>query len=129
MHIGFFHSPNFPTDHHQLCFEIAAIVVLHTFGLQTEVRAFLDRSWLVSCSSLPCEITTNAGVTVNTNPEGTVCWGVASGWTMSRRPPTKMNTKNGPSRVLFSFQPVLHDWCNKGRVMCYPVFYAHNRKE
>ena len=21
----------------------------------------------------------------------------------------------------FSFQPVLHDWCNKGRVMCYPV--------
>ena len=22
---------------------------------------------------------------------------------------------------LFSFQPVLHDWCNKGRGMCYPV--------
>ena len=21
----------------------------------------------------------------------------------------------------FSFQPVLHDWCNKGRDMCYPV--------
>ena len=21
----------------------------------------------------------------------------------------------------FSFQPVLHDWCNKGRSMCYPV--------
>ena len=21
----------------------------------------------------------------------------------------------------FSFQPVLHDWCNKGRRMCYPV--------
>ena len=21
----------------------------------------------------------------------------------------------------FSFQPVLHDWCNKGRGMCYPV--------
>ena len=21
----------------------------------------------------------------------------------------------------FSFQPVLHDWCNKGRYMCYPV--------
>ena len=21
----------------------------------------------------------------------------------------------------FSFQPVLHDWCNKGRCMCYPV--------
>ena len=21
----------------------------------------------------------------------------------------------------FSFQPVIHDWCNKGRVMCYPV--------
>ena len=20
-----------------------------------------------------------------------------------------------------SFQPVLHDWCNKGRGMCYPV--------
>ena len=22
----------------------------------------------------------------------------------------------------FSFQPVLHDWCNKGRGMCYPVW-------
>ena len=21
----------------------------------------------------------------------------------------------------FSFQPVLHDWCNKGRCICYPV--------
>ena len=21
-----------------------------------------------------------------------------------------------------SFQPVLHDWCNKGRGMCYPVY-------
>ena len=21
----------------------------------------------------------------------------------------------------FSVQPVLHDWCNKGRGMCYPV--------
>ena len=21
----------------------------------------------------------------------------------------------------FSFQPVLHDWCNKGHVMCYPI--------
>ena len=24
-------------------------------------------------------------------------------------------------RQYFSFQPVLHDWCNKGRGMCYPV--------
>ena len=23
--------------------------------------------------------------------------------------------------LYFSFQPVLHDWCNKGRCMCYPV--------
>ena len=23
--------------------------------------------------------------------------------------------------IYFSFQPVLHDWCNKGRGMCYPV--------
>ena len=22
----------------------------------------------------------------------------------------------------FSFQPVLHDWCSKGRGMCYPVW-------
>ena len=26
----------------------------------------------------------------------------------------------GPVEQL-SFQPVLHDWCNKGRGMCYPV--------
>ena len=26
------------------------------------------------------------------------------------------------------FQPVLHDWCNKGRVMCYPVWgTVHNK--
>ena len=24
-------------------------------------------------------------------------------------------------RLYFSFLPVLHDWCNKGRGMCYPV--------
>ena len=36
----------------------------------------------------------------------------------------------------FSFQPVLHDWYNKGRGMCYPVWdgaykrtLAANRKE
>ena len=23
--------------------------------------------------------------------------------------------------ILLSFQPVLHDWCNKDRGMCYPV--------
>ena len=23
--------------------------------------------------------------------------------------------------IYFSFQPVLHDWCNKGRGVCYPV--------
>ena len=23
--------------------------------------------------------------------------------------------------IYFFFQPVLHDWCNKGRGMCYPV--------
>ena len=36
----------------------------------------------------------------------------------------------------FSFQPVFHDWCNKGRGMCYSVYGimhikkpAANRKE
>ena len=24
-------------------------------------------------------------------------------------------------QYFFLFQPVLHDWCNKGRGMCYPV--------
>ena len=27
----------------------------------------------------------------------------------------------GPTELFLSFQPVLHDWCNKGRGMCYPV--------
>ena len=27
-------------------------------------------------------------------------------------------------RTLFSLQPVLHDWCNKGRGMCYPVCWT-----
>ena len=25
----------------------------------------------------------------------------------------------------FSFQPLLHDWCNKGRGMCYPVYFYY----
>ena len=29
----------------------------------------------------------------------------------------------------FSFQPMLHDWCNKGRDMCYPVFGVVHIKE
>ena len=29
----------------------------------------------------------------------------------------------------FSFQPVLHDWCNKGRDMCHPVFGMMHIKE
>ena len=29
----------------------------------------------------------------------------------------------------FSFQPVLHDWCNKGCGMCYPVCGMVHTKE
>ena len=29
----------------------------------------------------------------------------------------------------FSFHPVLHDWCNKGRGMCYPVCGMMHIKE
>ena len=29
----------------------------------------------------------------------------------------------------FSFHPVLHDWCNKGRGMCYPVYGMVHIKE
>ena len=29
----------------------------------------------------------------------------------------------------FSFQPVLHDWCNKGHGMCYPVYGMGHIKE
>ena len=29
----------------------------------------------------------------------------------------------------FSFQPVLHDWCNKGRGMHYPVYGMMHIKE
>ena len=29
----------------------------------------------------------------------------------------------------FSFQPVLHDWCNKSRDMCYPVCAVMHIKE
>ena len=32
-----------------------------------------------------------------------------------------MGRRIDPSLSYFSFQPVLHDWCNKGCGMCYPV--------
>ena len=32
-----------------------------------------------------------------------------------------MGRRIDPSWSYFSFQPVLHDWCNKGCGMCYPV--------
>ena len=31
--------------------------------------------------------------------------------------------------IYFSFQPVLHDWCHKGRGMCYPVCGMMHIKE
>ena len=36
----------------------------------------------------------------------------------------KINNKqiNPHTHTYFSFQPVLHDWCNKGCGMCYPVY-------
>ena len=35
-----------------------------------------------------------------------------------------------PSNIAyFSFQPVLHDWCNKDRCMCYPFYGIVNIKE
>ena len=34
----------------------------------------------------------------------------------------------GPTSY-FSFQPLLHNWCNKGRRMCYPVCGMMNIKE
>ena len=33
------------------------------------------------------------------------------------------------SEILVIFQPVLHDWCNKGYGMCYPVCGMVNIKE
>ena len=33
------------------------------------------------------------------------------------------------NKVYFSFQPVLHDWCNKGCSMCYPVCEMVHIKE
>ena len=32
-----------------------------------------------------------------------------------------MGRRIDPSLSYFSFQPVLHDWCNKSRGTCYPV--------
>ena len=40
--------------------------------------------------------------------------------------PPKLNCLVGS---YFSFQPVLHDWCNKGRGMCYPVCGMEHIKE
>ena len=57
----------------------------------------------------------NAGVTV-TSPLHHV------------EPSWYMHTANS-SDVYFSFQPVLHDWCNKGCGMCYPVCGMMHIKE
>ena len=40
-----------------------------------------------------------------------------------------MDRRIDPSLSYFSFQPVLHDWCNKGRGMCYPVCGMMHIKE
>ena len=46
---------------------------------------------------------------------------------------SSMGILHGGPISYFSFQPVLHDWCNKGRGMCYHGAYkrtlAANRKE
>ena len=40
-----------------------------------------------------------------------------------------MSRRIDPSLGYFSFQPVLHDWYNKGRDMCYPVCGMMHMKE
>ena len=35
---------------------------------------------------------------------------------------TGLNSSVNRNSCYFSFQPVLHDWCNEGRGMCYPVY-------
>ena len=40
-----------------------------------------------------------------------------------------MGRQIDPSLTYFSFQPVLHDWCNKGCGMCYPVCGMMHIKE
>ena len=45
--------------------------------------------------------------------------------TMSRR----INPSLWIHMSYFSFQPVLHDWCNKGCGMCYPVCGMMHIKE
>ena len=37
--------------------------------------------------------------------------------------------QGGDPLSYFSFQPVLHDWCNKGHGMCYPVCGMMHIKE
>ena len=32
-----------------------------------------------------------------------------------------MGRRIDPSLSYFSFHPVIHDWCNKGHGMCYPL--------
>ena len=41
----------------------------------------------------------------------------------------KFAFQHGNPLSYFSFQPVLHDWCNKGRGMCYPVCGMMHIKE
>ena len=40
-----------------------------------------------------------------------------------------MNRRIDPSWCYFLFQPGFHDWCNKGRVICYPVCGMMHIKE
>ena len=40
----------------------------------------------------------------------------------------RIDPPHGAPIKQFSFQPMLHDWCNKGRVMCYPACgTVHNK--
>ena len=39
-----------------------------------------------------------------------------------------MGRQISPPLSCFSFKPVFHDWCNKGRGMCYPVIVLVNIK-
>ena len=41
----------------------------------------------------------------------------------------RINHSWGGPIELFSFQPVLHNWCNKGCGMCYPVYGMVHIKE
>ena len=94
--------------------------IAHTTTFVTQVMEhWLERE--IAQWVHPWRINQTTHHTMNISYDGLHCWEQIPVYTTQRKQCSSACIQLFFPLSYFSFQPVLHDWCNKGCGMCYPV--------